>query len=110
MFYVTVLRHQLVAPVVTANDGTFKDTRRSMPRWGKACAEDPGIVLADNNAGHYIRYYSDCSVIVDNFLLTPQHFAKMDRAAQLFAGSAQHMLRRARGEVRARASARHPPR
>ena len=95
MLYVPVLRHQLVAPVVTANDGTFKDTRPIYAALGKACAEDPGIVLADNNAGHYIRYYSDCSVIVDNFLLTPQDFAKMDRVAQLFAGSAQQVLRAA---------------
>ena len=95
MCYVTVLRYQLVAPVVTANDATFKDTRPIYAALGKACADDPGIVLADYNAGHYIRYYSDCSVIVDTFLLTPQHFAKMDRAAQLFAGSAQHMLQAA---------------
>ncbi|HEY7642923.1 MAG TPA: hypothetical protein VH814_24535 [Steroidobacteraceae bacterium] len=95
MFYISVLRHQLVAPIVTANDGTFKDTRSIYGTLGKVCAEDPGIVLADNNAGHYIRYYSDCSVIVDNFLLTPQDFAKMDRVAALFAGSAEQALRAA---------------
>ena len=95
MLYVPVLRHQLAAPVVTANDGTFKDSRSIYAALGKACAEDPGIVLADNNAGHYIRYYSDCPVMVDNFLLTPQDFAKMDRVAQLFTGSAQHVLRTA---------------
>lgn len=92
MLYVPVLRHQLVAPIATANDGTFKDTRPIYSALRKACAEDPGIVLADNNAGHYIRYYSECSVMVNNFLLTPQHFAKMDEAAQLFANSAQHLL------------------
>jgi len=33
-------------------------------------------VLADINAGHWIRYHSECSVIGDEFLLTPIHMAK----------------------------------
>jgi hypothetical protein len=92
MLYVPVLRHQLVAPLVTANDSTFKDTRTIYGPLGKACAEDPGIVLADNNAGHYIRYYTECSVLVNNFLLTPLDFAKMDKAERLFGGSARQLL------------------
>ena len=31
---------------------------RSSRTCSKACAQDPGIVLADNDAGHYIRYYT----------------------------------------------------
>ncbi len=34
-------------------------------------------MLTDTNAGHYIRYFSDCSVIADNFLLTAQQFEKI---------------------------------
>jgi hypothetical protein len=84
LLFVPALRHQLVAPVSTANDFTFEDTRPMYAALSKACAEDPGLVLADNNAGHYIRYYTDCSVLVNNFLLTPQHCAKMDDAERLF--------------------------
>lgn len=84
LLFVPALRHQLVAPVSRANDSTFEDTRQIYSALQKACAADPGIVLADNNAGHYIRYYSDCSVMVNNFLLTPLHFSKMDEVEHLF--------------------------
>jgi hypothetical protein len=50
----------------------------------KACAANPGIVLSDADSGHYIRYYTECSVIADNFLLTAQHMQKVDEAERLF--------------------------
>ena len=40
---------------------------------GAACRKAPGVVLADPNDGHPIRYHSECSVIADNFITTPQH-------------------------------------
>jgi hypothetical protein len=91
LLYVPVLRHQVIAPVSMANDPTFEDTRPLYTTLRKACAEDPGIVLADNNAGHYIRYYTDCSVLVNNFLLTPLHFSKMDEVARLFSLHAREL-------------------
>jgi hypothetical protein len=90
--YAPALR-QLVAPVPPTNDHTFKDTRPMFSVLQQACAEDPGIVLADNNLGHYIRYYTGCSVIADNFLLTPLHFRKMDEMERLFSLSAAQLLR-----------------
>lgn len=75
---------QLVLPMPIANDMSFKDTRSVLATLAKACKEDPGIVLADNNAGHYVRYFTECSVMVNNFLLTPQHFRKMDEVERLF--------------------------
>jgi hypothetical protein len=84
---------QLVAPVPTANDRAFKDTRPMLSVLAQACADDPGTVLADNNAGHYIRYYTDCSVVVNNFLLTPQHLQKMDLAERYFSMGADELAR-----------------
>ena len=49
---------------------TFRALRPILEDLQQACAKDPGIVLADNDAGHYIRYYTQCSVIANNFLLT----------------------------------------
>jgi hypothetical protein len=92
VLYAPALR-QLVAPVPPTNDHTFKDTRPMFSVLQQACAEDPGIVLADNNLGHYIRYYTGCSVIADNFLLTPLHFRKMDEMEHLFSLSAAELLR-----------------
>jgi hypothetical protein len=91
-FLYTPALRQLVAPVPTTNDHTFKDTHSMYLKLRDACAAEPGIVLADNNAGHYIRYYTDCSVIVDNFLLTPLHFRKMDEYEHLFSLSAAQLV------------------
>lgn len=88
-----VLRYQIVAPVSRTNDETFEDTRPLFATLARECAADPGIVLADNNAGHNIRYYTDCSVLVNNFLLTPQHFAKMDEAEHLFSLGAADLVK-----------------
>ena len=55
----------------------FRGLRPILEDLQKACATDPGIVLADNDAGHYIRYYTQCSVIANNFLLTRQHEEKI---------------------------------
>jgi hypothetical protein len=57
----------------------------------KACAKEPGIVLADNDAGHFIRYYTECSVIADNFLLTKQQAEKIELADHLFGLSSDDM-------------------
>ncbi len=70
-------RYQLGSVMAPAGDSSFRSLRPILEDLGKACAEDPGIVLADNDAGHYIRYYTDCSVIADNFLLTKQHEQKI---------------------------------
>lgn len=70
-------RYQLAAPMPVTGDPSFGALRPILEDLRKACAQDPGIVLADNDAGHYIRYYTDCSVIANNFLLTPQHEQKV---------------------------------
>ena len=70
-------RYQLAAVTAPAGDAAFRVLRPILEDLRKACAADPGIVLADNDAGHYIRYYTDCSVIANNFLLTRQHAQKI---------------------------------
>ena len=70
-------RYQLAARMPFAGDPAFRVLRPILEDLRKACAADPGIVLADNDAGHYIRYYTDCSVIANNFLLTRQHEEKI---------------------------------
>ena len=71
------VRHQLLRRPVLAGDANFRSLRPILGDLRKACAKEPGIVLADNDAGHYIRYYTECSVIANNFLLTPQHEEKI---------------------------------
>jgi hypothetical protein len=90
--YAPVLRYQIAAPIPHANDLTFDAMRPVYATLRAACAKDPGIVLADNNAGHFIRYYTECSVIADNFLLTQQQFEKTDQVQHWFSVSAAQLL------------------
>lgn len=95
LLYAPVLRYQLITPMPPSNDSTFKDMRVVFATLSKACAKDPGIVLADSALGHSVRYFTDCSVISNNFLLTPQHFAKIDEAARLLSLSAAELAQQA---------------
>lgn len=76
-------------------DNWYMLTRDMYPVLTDACRKDPGVVLADPNDGHYIRYHSECAVIGNNFLTTPQHVQKVWFTEQLLAGSAAEGLRQA---------------
>jgi hypothetical protein len=91
--YAPSLRHQLTAGMAPAGDIYFQGTRPLYESLRKECEREPGIVLADNNAGHPIRFYTDCSVIANNFLLTPQQFSKLDQVDHLFSLSAAELAR-----------------
>jgi hypothetical protein len=95
LLYASVLRYQLIAPMPHSNDLAFKNLRPVFATLHKACAQDPGIVLADSTLGHYVRYFTECSVIANNFLLTPQQFAKVDEAAHLLSLSAAELAQQA---------------
>lgn len=56
---------------------SYANIRSTWPRLQELCNERPGIVLADVEAGHWVRYHTSCSVIANVFLLTPQHAAKV---------------------------------
>ena len=89
------LRYHIAAPEPRANDPSFENVRPIFDPLRAACAARPGIVLADADAGHYIRYYTECSVIANNFLLTPQDMRKVDEVEQLFALPAAELAQQA---------------
>jgi len=66
-----------------AGNQSYPLLRSTFPALKAACDEQPGVVLADTNAGHWIRYHSECSVIGNVFLLTPLHEAKALESARL---------------------------
>jgi hypothetical protein len=72
------LRYSVPAALFLGVDANFAPTVKILDELRRACARQPGIVLADNDAGHFIRYFTDCSVIVDNFLLTQQDAEKTE--------------------------------
>ncbi len=93
--YIPQIRHSLVAPLPRANDEWFEKLYPMLPALKRACEDDPGVVLADGNAGHYITYFTKCSVIANNFLLTEQHFRKYDEVLKLFSGPLSDLRSRA---------------
>ena len=62
---------------------------------GKRCARAPGVVLAEHDNGHYISFHSECSVIADNFILTPQHERKLLLVESLMRGTVDELLNQA---------------
>jgi hypothetical protein len=71
------------SPWLLGGDQSYIVLRPAFPALKAACDERPGVVLADINAGHWIRYHSECSVIGNVFLLTPLHGAKALESARL---------------------------
>ncbi len=90
--YVPPLQGQLFARQVPAIDPYYSTSRSVYVDLEKACNLDSGIVLADHNDGHYIRYHTECSVIANNFLLTPLHEQKVREVDQLMALSPEELL------------------
>jgi hypothetical protein len=113
VLYYPAVRYGLTAGRQLGNDVYYLMTRKALVPLAEACKKDPGIVLARNNDGHYIRYHTECSVIANNFLLTEQQFDAARRVdalfqmtpAQLVASSfpVKYVLVRARGIVLVRA-------
>jgi hypothetical protein len=71
------LRHQLFKRAPPGLDRDYAASRSLYPVLADACSRSPGTVLALADDGHPIRYHTDCSVIVNNFLITPLHMQKM---------------------------------
>jgi hypothetical protein len=78
-----------------ASDLQYMMTRPIYPALARACAARPGVVLAENADGHYIRFHSECAVISDNFILTPQHVDKVRLTEALLAAPLAEALRQA---------------
>ncbi len=85
------LRYSIPQPQLIGADENFPAVRLVLEDLQKACAREPGVVLADNDAGHFIRYYTKCSVISNNFLLTKQHEEKIEWSDYLLSLTAEEM-------------------
>lgn len=81
--YYPTFRHQLFNEHVPAMDQQYSTLRPLLPVLRDACAQDPGVVLAEPGDGHLIRYFTECSVISNNFRLTPLDVAKVRESLNL---------------------------
>lgn len=67
-------------------------TRAIYTEMDKACKTNPGVVLAGHDDGHYITFHTDCSVIANNFIISPLHSQKIRESDQLLAGTADDIV------------------
>lgn len=81
-------------------DAAYADTFGLFGTLIDACDESPGVVLADNNFGHYIRYHTECSVIANNFLMTRLHEEKIREMQALLELSPEQLLEAAPADIK----------
>lgn len=89
--YIPQIRYALIHTPPRAADPWFEHLQPMLKVMRDICAKDPGVVLADSTAGHYIRYYTSCSVIANNFLLTERQFQKVDEVMRLMGMSPEEV-------------------
>jgi hypothetical protein len=80
---------------VIAGDPNYAVTSSLYVPFARECARSPGVVLANPDDGHYIRFHTRCAVIGNNFLLTRQHAEKVRYEHQLMSLPASEVLRKA---------------
>ena len=68
-----------------ARDREYDVVRRIYPYFADRCRTLPGIVLADPNDGHHITFHTDCSVVANMMIITPQHERKVRLVDRLMA-------------------------
>ncbi len=71
------LKNRLIRKYPAGMDLDYAASRSLFKSLAKSCAEEPGVVISYSDDGHYIRYHTDCSVIANNFIMTPQHESKI---------------------------------
>jgi len=50
----------------------------------RVCAQRPGLLLAAKDWGNFLRYRTDCSLLANNFIMTPEDFAALRYSDYLF--------------------------
>lgn len=78
-------------------DPIYAQMRYIYPVLAEACRKRPGVVLANPDQGHYIRYHTDCSVISNNFRLTQQHADSIAWEAHLETVTPEKLMEEAPG-------------
>lgn len=91
---------KILPPYNLGLDPAYEDGFELLLTLHDACEQKAGTAFADNNFGHYIRYHTDCSVISNNFLMTPLHEKKALEVKGLLNLSPEDFLEQAPADVR----------
>jgi len=93
--YYPTVRYQLFGGNLPAAEVQYATLRPLIPVLRKACAADPGVVLAEPGDGHLVRYFTNCSVIANNFRVTPLDVAKIRESEALISMPIETVRQRA---------------
>ncbi len=94
------INEKIRVPYNLGLDPAYEDGFGLLATLHDACDKNPGIAFSDTNFGHYIRYHTDCSVIANNFLMTPLHEDKVREVKGLLTLSPEEFLVQAPADVR----------
>jgi hypothetical protein len=94
------INNKMMVKYALGLDPAYEDTFQLFGTLEKACDRNPGIVFTNNNFGHYARFHSSCSVIANNFLMTPLHEQKIRQMQALIQLSPEEFLIQAPADVR----------
>jgi hypothetical protein len=86
------IRDRVFANFMPGLDSHYQIAGVLMPDLSRLCSERPGTAFIWNDAGHYVRFHTECSVIANNFLLTPQHSDKIAEVDAIAAMSLDQVL------------------
>lgn len=90
--YQPSLRQRLFTVYAIAADPEYQSAISIFFKLESACAENPGLVLANNDDGNAILFHSDCSVIANNFFLDSEDQARVDEITRLMKSSPGELL------------------
>jgi hypothetical protein len=80
------LNNRLIREYTPSSSVDYAASRSMFASLADSCSSHPGTAISYSDDGHYIRYHTDCSVMSNNFLMTPLHEEKIlevDRMLQL---------------------------
>jgi hypothetical protein len=77
--YQPPLRQQLFAVYALGAAPMYERARPLFLDLADRCEQDPGVILAHENDGNYLLFHTECSVISNNFRLTPEDERKIEQ-------------------------------
>jgi len=75
--YQPPLRQHLFAVYALGAAPLYERARPVFLDLGERCEQEPGVVLAHENDGNYLLFHTECSLISNNFMLTPEDEQKI---------------------------------
>ncbi|MDA0679084.1 MAG: hypothetical protein O2880_01985 [Proteobacteria bacterium] len=86
------LKNRLIRLYTPGAAVDYAASRSLFKTFAESCSEIPGVAISYSDDGHYIRYHTDCSVVSNNFLLTPQHDRKIKEVQSMLVLNPEEFL------------------